>query len=225
MNQTENSPSSGPLVRRVGRLAGSLGWVGVAAYGGTILLLLLVVVARLAWHIPVGDLTRDPATVAGTHPFVGWLSNVGVLGWCATASICLFTASVLRRRDHRPDTARFLLAAGLFTLLMLIDDQFLLHDEVFPKYLGVSETLWYLFYAVAFAGLIVVFHEQIQRSNYGLLCVSVACLGLSVAFDVVSGFTWVTGLFLLEDGFKLLGIVGWALYFGSVCYRSLAEEG
>jgi len=198
--------------------------VGVAAYGGAILLLLLVVVARLAWQIPVGDLTRDPAAVAGTHPFVGWLSNVGVLGWCVTASICLFTASVLRRRGGQQGDARFLFAAGLLTMLVLIDDLFVLHEGVFPIYLGVPGNVFIPFYAAMLAALILVFRDQIRSSNFGLLCLSVICLGLSVVFDLVSRFTWVTGLFLIEDGFKLLGIVGWALYLGSACFRSLVEE-
>lgn len=45
-----------------------------------------------------------------------------------------------------------------------------------------------------------------------------------MGFDLVPRLTWVTGLFLIEDGLKLLGIVGWALYLGSACFRSLFGE-
>ncbi len=202
----------------------SIGAVGVAAYALTTLLLFAVVVARLVWDLPVGDLTRDPAVVAGTHPFVGWLSNVGILGWCAAASICLFTAGVLGNQHVRRGTRRFLCAAGLFTLLMLIDDLFMLHDEVFPVYLGIGETPFYWFYGVVLGVLILVFRERILSTDHFVLVVSLLCFGASVFFDLLSKHTWVTGLFLIEDGFKLFGIVSWALYFGNLSYRSLLED-
>ena len=202
----------------------SVGAIGGAVYAVTALLLLAVVVARLVWGLPVGDLTRDPAVVAGTHPFVGWLSNVGILGWCAAASICLFTAGVPRNRECQQGTGRFLFAAGLFTLLVLIDDFFMLHDEVFPGYLGVGEMPFYCFCGVALGALILVFRGQILSADYGVFFVAVLCFGVSIIFDVVSKQTWVTGLFFFEDGIKLLGIVSWALYFGKLSYASLEED-
>jgi hypothetical protein len=37
-------------------------------------------------------MTNDTAAIARIHPIAGILSNLGVLLWCASASICLFAA-------------------------------------------------------------------------------------------------------------------------------------
>ena len=44
------------------------------------------------WEIPVGDLTRDPANILGCSPHIGFLSQLGIFFWSASATICLFSA-------------------------------------------------------------------------------------------------------------------------------------
>jgi hypothetical protein len=203
---------------------GTITWFGVGLYVATGVLLLAVVVARLVWNVPVGDLTRDPATVAGTAPFVGWLSNVGILGLCAAASICLFTWAVLRDRESCSGARRFLRCAGLFTSLVLIDDLFMLHDAVLPDYLGIGEAPLYCAYAIGLGSLLILFRREILSSRYGILVVALFFFGVSIFFELISRHTWVTGHFLLEDGSKLIGIMSWALYFGTFAHDSLRDE-
>lgn len=66
-----------------------------------IVLLVLIVLVSLKTGIPVGTFTRDAAVTAGKagltpsialqiNPFLGLISNLGILLWCICASICFF---------------------------------------------------------------------------------------------------------------------------------------
>jgi hypothetical protein len=60
------------------------------------------------------------------------ISNLGVIGWCAAAAMCLFCAGVLRKRDDPSERRNFLAASGCLMGLLLFDDLFLLHEIFFP---------------------------------------------------------------------------------------------
>ena len=60
----------------------------------------------------MGDLTRDPAAILDVPVYVGFLSQIGILLWAATAAICLFSAAVLWRREPVDSIARFLVCSG-----------------------------------------------------------------------------------------------------------------
>src|SRR5688572_9327807 len=87
-------------------------------------LLLLVIIAAFSSRIPLSSLTRDMASIAHVHPLIGVVSNVGILLWCATAVICLFGGSLLRQKGMHAE-ARFLLWGGVMTLVLLVDDLFM----------------------------------------------------------------------------------------------------
>lgn len=57
-------------------------------YVPIIILLLFLVIINIIYDIPVGLITRDPAYIMKAHPFVGLVSNIGVLFWCASATLC-----------------------------------------------------------------------------------------------------------------------------------------
>jgi hypothetical protein len=67
---------------------------------------------------------------------------------------------------------------------------------------------------------LVLFWRTILATEYLPCVIAVGFSALSVAVDN----TWDSSRdlrYLLEDGAKLLGIVGWLGYFGRVCYRDL----
>ena len=73
----------------------------------------------------------------------GALSNIGILLWWTSTSICAFAAFLLRTATadlsrKRLGTA-FLVYLSVFTGLLALDDLFMLHEEVLPVRLGVSE--------------------------------------------------------------------------------------
>jgi hypothetical protein len=123
------------------------------------------------------------------------------------------------------------LNAGLLTTLLLLDDFFLIHEEIAPLYLGLSSHFFALFYALSLVLFLYVFKHIILQSNFILLLLSILFLGASVLFDVLNDARLLKSIIpasgirkLLEDGCKLLGIVGWLSYFSGICFAHLTQK-
>ena len=56
----------------------------------SISILLAVAVVSVLFKVSIPDMTRDVTALANIHPLSGVLSNLGILLWCSTASICFF---------------------------------------------------------------------------------------------------------------------------------------
>lgn len=164
---------------------------------------------------PVALYTRDPADITGTSPFLGVLSNVCILLWCATAAICFFASAVLKGQD-KLRMAVFFLLAGLVTGMLLLDDLFLLHERVFPELFHWRQRYIYLAYAALVTGYLVLFRKIVWRSHPLLLALALCFFGLSLAVDglAAKGAGPIPLHHLYEDGCKLFGLVGWLGYFG-----------
>ncbi len=168
--------------------------------------------------IPISRFTRDPAAILGRNPFIGVLSNIGILVWAGCAGVCFFASAVLRARGVKQEWPAFFLFAGLVTAVLLLDDFFLLHERIIPRYLGISERILFPVYAAMVMGYLATFKNNLPRTNYLLLVLALGMFGLSLAVDRFpeSILSW---HHLFEDGFKLLGIVGWFGYFVTSAYR------
>jgi hypothetical protein len=107
----------------------------------------------------------------------------------------------------------------------MLDDFFLGH-ETLQEYVG-SEKIIYLFYVFSLLGILIVFRDCILESDYIALIIALGFLGLSVSIDIFQeSIELVIGQWriLLEDGFKLLGIVGWFGYFARYCYFEITNN-
>jgi hypothetical protein len=80
--------------------------------------------------VPFGNLTRDPTAIMEAPFYTGFLSQLGIIFWAATAAISLFSATVIA--PTFASEKRFLYASGLFILMLAADDLFLLHEGLFP---------------------------------------------------------------------------------------------
>lgn len=163
---------------------------------------------------PFAVFTRDPLAVTDGQPYFGLFSNIGILFWCAAAVICLFAWFVTQ---HASQSAmrNFLLCSGTLTLLLLLDDLFMLHENVFPEILGIRQRYVLLTYLLLTFAWLVRFRKTILAGRcISLLLVALAFFATSLAADVFSLYTddehW---LHLWEDGAKLIGIVAWFNYF------------
>lgn len=114
-----------------------------------------------------------------------------------------------------------MLASTALTLLLLLDDAFLLHESVFPSF-GIPEKLVYFTYMCAVAFYLTVFYKIIFRTEFIYLTLSFLFLGLSIALDVIVPDT--SSDYLLEDGLKFLGLVSWMLYFWSVARCEILNQ-
>jgi hypothetical protein len=185
-------------------------------YVGPLALLVAVAVVSATTGLNTGLFMRDPASTMGAHPLTGVVSNVGVIGWTAAAVICLFVWAKLRPREAYRSRATFLLVAGLITTVLMLDDFFMLHERIFPRYFGLHEKSVFGAYGLLVVGWLVAFRRQIVETDYAVLIISLAFFGFSLAVDYVQNeIEALIGPWriLLEDGTKLFGIAGWLGYF------------
>ena len=200
-------------------------WKGVIpalllAFLSTALLLAIAILIKNATGEAFSYMTREPAYIAGLPPFAGLLSNVGILIWTAAAVVCFLAATVI------DDQRAFLLSSGSLTLMLLLDDMFMFHDVLFPDYLGVSQNFVYAVYIVVTLAYLATYRRRLLDSEYPVFGAALACFALSVLTDVL-GTTGFGYRALVEDGFKLLGIVLWTIYFwrhSAVSLRSQSAD-
>ena len=187
-------------------------------------LLVLVALASYISGVPVSKFTGDPALVMRAHPLVGVVSNIGVLLWSATVTICFFSAAHIRRKDEMRELYLFLLASGFFTMLLMFDDLFMLHDELFPEYLHFPQNLVYLVYMGIALFYLFRYRASILKTDYVLFFLALGFFALSVGMDFVQpnkAHALLSAHYLFEDGFKLLGITGWLGYFARTAFRAV----
>lgn len=155
----------------------------------------------------VVDTIRDMAQSANVSSFLGFVSNIGIWLWVSAAAISFFAAF---SQTGNPNAAQrsLLILTGLFSLLLAVDDFFMIHDRY------VNQKIIYGLYAVC-AGLLLLKHFtrilQIDGVAFVLAC---GLLGASVLTDLlqfVLPMSYTTQQ-LIEEGFKFSGGAGW-LYF------------
>ncbi|CAN5631407.1 hypothetical protein BH23ACI1_BH23ACI1_05290 [soil metagenome] len=183
---------------------------------------LAALAAVTSWKdIPFGTVASDPHTVGDLPFYAGLLSNVGVLLWCAAAAVATFSGAILWARGVERPLATFLLASGVFTAVLLLDDFFLIHEIVFPYYLGLPQNLLLGAYAVGSLAWLGAFRRTILRTESVVLLLALVFLGLSVVFDQLPPMLPMH--LLWEDGAKLLGIATWCTYFVRTSAAAIAD--
>ena len=157
-----------PLSRLRGPLAAVLG-LSALAYG---LILHLSSAAGINSQLVIRDLAQTCSSALG----VGLVSSIGYLLWMASAAAALLAFTTTRKVI--PQRQRELLGlGGWMSLLLCIDDMFLLHD----RYIG--PTFLYGTYAIS-AILILLRYKESLASLKGFQFFASACfLGLSVIID------------------------------------------
>jgi hypothetical protein len=178
--------------------------------------LLVLVAVYVQPYVKLSELTRDAVIVSKGMYYYGLISNMGILLWCATASTCLFSVVLLHVWNINLNKT-FLLFGGLLTTVLLFDDFFLLHEEAIPRLLGINEKYVVAMYPLLIISFLVYFEDKVRATNYLVLLSSLGFLGLSVFTDMLVQQSTNELVYLFEDGFKFLGIVGWFCYFTNTC--------
>lgn len=169
-------------------------------------------------------ISRDPIQLLNGKPYIGILSNTGILFWCFTIATLFLSAKIARDLGRPKILYQFFFFAGLLTLLFLVDDFFLFHDVIFPDYLHASEIYFYIFYGLSASSLLYFFRKVILESDYILLLLAFALLSSSVLMDLDILFSlgiYLPGSLVIEDGCKFMGIISWFVYFIRICYTNI----
>ena len=170
---------------------------------------------------PVWKILGDP--VHG-NPLLGFFSNFGIVGWCAGASVALFSGWLLWRWRGPRDLVRFHFSAGAFTSVLMLDDFFLIHDALAPHYLGLGQNTVYALYAAMFVAFVATSRRHILARNPALFVLAVALLGLMVLLDaLIQGSA--RELSVVMAGSKFLGIYAWTAWMVVTARRDLENRG
>lgn len=177
--------------------------------------LAVAVVLALVWGlgkaggVSFGRLSRDPLGVAGLPPYVGLLSNLGVLAWCVAAAVAGFAAVLLRQRGSRRE-ARFFGWTAVLTAALLLDDLLMGHEAA--RQAGAWGSEWWVLgpLGVLAAGYVLAYRRRLLEGPAALLVVAALALGFSLFADQLLPARGRTVVF--EDGAKLLGVVAWCVY-------------
>lgn len=176
-----------------------------------------VMVAKLTGS-SISSLAKDPAEIRHFPPYIGMLSNWGVILWIVTASICLFSAILLKQQKASGPTLKFLATSGTFSLLLGVDDLYMLHDRLLPRLFHMPEIFFYLLYFFAFAAYLVYFIPQILKYDYLLFLAAFLFFVFSRQFFV--RIPYLSEFNTTGDMLKYFGIVFWLIFF----YRTALHE-
>lgn len=180
------------------------------AVGGVVVGLTPALLLMSVSGISPQRLMRDPAAITNTPIYTGFVSYMGLFAWAAAAAIWLLSTMLLARAEGRHPALAFALGSMLFSAVMLLDDAFMLHEELLPNKLGIPEDLVMAGYGSLAVGYVLFNMRHIFRSPYIVLGISIAFLAASVLIDEVMAPSRME--YLLEDGLKFIGIVFWAAY-------------
>ena len=159
------------------------------------------------------SLTRDVTALAGLPIYYGFLSQIGIVFWAGTATVCLFGFRLCSSAVGYRSSKRFLLASALLTTLLGVDDLFLFHEVILPKYLGIPEAITFGIYGSLIALYFLRFYIVILRTNYIPLAVSLFFFLISILIDTGALSLAASYEGLCEDSAKLVGIVSWLVYY------------
>lgn len=183
--------------------------LGYAVVPALVVYVAALLISRSAGIEDLGLVIRDLAQTCRQPLAVGLLSNLGYLLWTASASLCLFVVLAGLVSGGRRRLRELLLCGGVFSLLLCLDDMFLLHD----KYIGAD--FLYVTYAIFALLILSRFRDLVLSLGGPTFLAAVALLGGSIILDKIQFvLPWsYAQVQLLEEGLKFIGIVCWLRFW------------
>ena len=166
----------------------------------------------------VVQILRDPAQQTKVSSFLGFLSNIGIWFWVSAAALCFF--SLLTNPLHSPyRTRELLLVLGLMSLLLAVDDMFMLHDRY------IHQKSIFNFYAICCLILLFRHYARIVFINGFAFMFAGFLLALSIYIDTHQKKMGVDYSVhqLVEEGFKFVGAALWLYFCGQVASARARE--
>lgn len=198
-------------------------WASVAALLISLSMLIIVYLAGRKFQIELSDLTRDPSAVLKGPAYVGFLSNLGIFFWSASAAICFFTSWLMGQRGNQGGFAGMLFWSGLLLLTLGFDDAFQLHEKLFSNIRYVPEELFFATYLVCTVMITLVYRRSFFQTDFLIWMMALAAFGMSILIDKAVWYFEKDRAFY-EDSFKFIGIIAWAFYYIRTTARLLQLE-
>jgi hypothetical protein len=198
----------------------ALGRLSVSLIVSLISLVVVLLASREA-GLNLADLTDDPSLSNSRAWFAGGLSTFGLILMAMASGVAFFSVSLRKylAEGQRRRSASFWV--GVCSLVLLIDDAFMLHDSFFPMVLNTPEIIPQLLIGGSVFLTLLLFRKAIGES-FLFAIPAVSCWSLSVLIDFSLDDSGLIVL-LLEDGFKILGICFWLQFCWDMARRSVKQ--
>lgn len=218
----------------------------IAVAATTVAALSALVAMATASGLTVGDAVADPHEFH-RYRFLGIVSTTGVLVWGAVVTICVFTAVTIGGQASMGRWRSFFMASAGIALMLLLDDFLLIHefsDEVVSVFVDfdrtreqkdVLEAAVFAGYASVFTIYAWTFRDLLRVTDFEVLGLALVMFALSLVVDFGTldrvglalpdedGFLDLRSL--VEEGFKLLGIVYFATFYIRLAADHLRPNG
>lgn len=183
--------------------------------------LLLALLASHHTGLNLAEISDDAALSAKRGWLIGALSTLGNVLLAIAVGMSLLAVSLRKHfgAGRRRTSASFWL--GCCSLLLLLDDAFLLHEGLLLQVFGIPEVLTQMLIGAVVIGVLMLFRQAIAGSLFFALP-AVMCWAISVLSDSFLDGQQLAAL-VIEDGFKLLGICLWLQFSFDVARRSLRQ--
>lgn len=203
-------------------------------YLATSIFIFLVWLTGEISSISIYNLVADSNEIGHLPPYAGIVSNLGIWLWCCGASICFFSCYLINPNEKQGrEWKLFFRFSAYFLFLLMLDDALQIHENfstllfgadaqislVNKKLESILESLVFLFYFSLFIFYWFRFRKIISLTEIYPLILTAIFLALSFSFDVLP--EGIKGHFILEEGFKLLGIVSLIIYYVKACYQKV----
>jgi hypothetical protein len=179
-------------------------------------LLIIGFVSLISWKTgqPIYVLFQDIFFVAQVSLYIGFVSNIGAFVWAFAIAICVYVGVLLFNKREQRKVSYFFLYAAFLSILLMLDDFFMLHEIIYPRYFHIGSDIIYIIYAVLGIGFAIKFKKIILQSDTIILLLAFGFFALSIFFDEVRESIAISDYWIIaEDGSKLIGIIYWLAYF------------
>jgi hypothetical protein len=197
---------------------------------GVVLIVVLYILYRTG-VIPFGIIFSDPTEYLEFGRLNGLMSYLGVFLLVASAAVGIFSHFLLRRRGHAPGEARFLLFFGLFSLILAVDDLFMIHEGIGDAITAVAnvtddlgEALTFIVYILIFAFFTFKYRKVIYRTEYFLFICALILFLLCVLLDLLPLRFSDNFIFKGEEIFKFFAYITWLVYIARNAFKMVKNQ-
>lgn len=167
---------------------------------------MLIQVTGVRWR----QLTSDPNALAGHPWYFGFMELASSLILAAAAGAALFSATLATGPARR-----FILWASVFTMVLSLDDIYMLHEAI-------SERSIYAVYGTYMLVLLAFHRNYLMQTPVLLAIVAVGCLASAAIADTLTDWHFVD-LKGAEEAVELFAFCLWSAYVVS-CSRQALQQ-
>ncbi|MEM8807146.1 MAG: hypothetical protein AAGF01_14075 [Cyanobacteria bacterium P01_G01_bin.38] len=169
-------------------------------------------------------LVRDPIATFNGHQLTGVVSNIGILAWTIAVTVCFFSCAICLQSNYSTVLVRFFGMSGIFTLVLLLDDLFMLHED--HSDFNIPDEILFTSYLIFLLLYIQGFRKLLFQKTSILFLLSLFCFSVSLFMDLVLSESSIVSRsefvkYFLEDAFKFLGIMSWTGFLVDISFRKL----